>query len=66
MAPGSVEVKAKLAEATPIVPLGADVIVVSGGWVSTAKVAMAGVGSVLPTSSSPRTSNVCGPSASGA
>ncbi len=45
-------------------PDGADVIVVSGTAVSTVKLAVAGVGSVLPASSLAVTAIVCGPSSS--
>ena len=45
-----------------VVPVGPAVIVVSGGVVSTVKVRVAGVASVLPAGSVARTSKVCEPS----
>ncbi len=46
-----------------VVPVGPEVIVVSGAIVSTVNVRAAGVGSTLPAASSARTSSVCRPSA---
>ena len=54
--------KAKDAEFWVIVPEGPDVIVVSGATVSTVKVRVAGVWSVLPVVSVARTLKVWAPS----
>src|SRR3954451_25429571 len=66
--PDSVEANAKLAELVVPVPLGPEVIdvsgaVVSAGVVSTVHVRVAGEASVLPAPSVARTSNLCDPSA---
>ena len=53
--------KAKEAEFWVIVPEGPDVIAVSGATVSTVKVRVAGVWSVLPAASLARTRKVCAP-----
>ena len=45
--PGS-ELKSKLGVLSVVVPCGAEVIVVSGAAVSTVKLRLSGVGSVLP------------------
>ena len=56
--------KAKVALVASVDAGGADVIDVSGAVVmSIVQVRVAGVGSVLPAGSVPRTSKVCGPSA---
>jgi hypothetical protein len=62
-APAS-DVNEMVALVVATVPLGAEVMVVSGATVSTVQVREAGVGSMLPATSFARTSNVCEPSAS--
>lgn len=59
--PASVDVKLKLAEAIPTVPVGPDEIVVSGTTVSIVHVRLAGEGSVNPEGLVARTWNVCDP-----
>ena len=60
---GSLAMNSKCAHVSRVVPDGwAEVIVVSGGVVSTVQVRSAGVGSVLPVVSVARTRNECGPS----
>ena len=62
--------KAKVGVLSLVVPVGPDVIVVSGavvsggGAVSTVKARVAGVASVLPAASMARTETLCAPSAS--
>ena len=58
--------KVKVAWSVAMVPEGPESIVVSGGVVSTVKVRVAGVGSVLPAASVALTSKVWGPSVSAA
>ena len=62
--PASVDVKLKLAEAMPTVPVGLEVIVVSGTTVSTVQVWLAGDGSVKPEGLVARTWKVWEPFAS--
>ena len=62
--PVSVETKANVAWVPATVPLGPEVIVVSGAAVSTVHAREAGVGSVLPARSTARTSKVWLPSPS--
>jgi hypothetical protein len=62
--PGSLELKLKLALVWFVGFAGEDVIIVSGGVVSTVQVCAAGVGSVLPAGSVALTSKVWLPSAS--
>ena len=64
--PASVAVKSNVAVAVLTVPVGPEVIVVSGGVVSvvsTVHVRVAGLGSVLFAASVAATVKVCGPSA---
>ena len=66
MEPPSLEPKVKVADVLDVVPIGADVIVVSGGAESpetTVQVSEAGVASVLSDASVARTSKVCDPTA---
>jgi hypothetical protein len=60
----SAEEKPKLADEEVEVPLGPDVIAVSGSVVSTVQVLLAGLASTLPAASVARTSKVCEPAAS--
>ena len=61
--PGSLEVNVKVAELLDVVPIGGDVIVVSGATESIVQASWAGVGSV-PRRPIACTSNVCDPFAS--
>jgi hypothetical protein len=61
--PGSLEANVKVADVLDVVPIGGDVIVVSGATVSIVQAAWAGVGSV-PSRPIACTSNACDPSAS--
>ena len=63
VAPVSVAVNEKLADAVADGSAGCAVMVVSGAPVSTLQVKLAGVASVLPAESVARTENVCEPSA---
>ena len=56
--PGSLEEKPKLGEGLVVVPVGPEVIVVSGGVVSTVNVRVAGKASTLPVLSTARTLKV--------
>ena len=58
--PGSLEVNVKVADGLDVVPIGGDVIVVSGATESIVQAAWAGSGSV-PNMPIARTSNVCDP-----
>jgi hypothetical protein len=60
--PASLDVNEKLGPCSADGFVGCDVIVVSGGPVSTIQVNVAGVGSALPAASVAFTENVCGPS----
>ena len=60
---GSGEVKVRVAENSKLVSSGPLVTVVSGATASTVQVRCAGVASMLPTPSTPRTSYVCDPRA---
>ena len=62
--PASVEVNENVGVESVVVPVGPDVMVVSGAVVSTVKARLAGEASTLPAASIARTSNVCGPSLS--
>jgi hypothetical protein len=59
--PASLAVNAKLALVLVTVPLGPEVMVVSGGVVSIVQLREAGVESVLPAASVARTRKVCVP-----
>ncbi len=60
----SLEENVNVGAATLVAPLGPLSITVSGAAVSTVKVRVAGVGSMLPAASIARTENVCSPSGS--
>ena len=62
--PGSLEVNVKVADGLDVVPIGGDVIVVSGATESIVQAAWAGVESSSANKFIARTSNVCDPSAS--
>jgi hypothetical protein len=60
----SLDVNANVGVESFVGPLGPELMVVSGGVVSTVIERVAGVGSMFPAASTARTANACGPSAS--